>query len=107
MKEIAAGHISTAEYQQFTQVYNDIFNNPTSQLRTRIAQIENSVQSIFSSQFGNANISFTFEEPQIDSFFKTAGILVDDGVSVPMGEKGHGMQRAVALALLQVYAHIT
>lgn len=107
LKEIAAGHISTAEYQQFTQVYNDIFNNPTSQLRTRIAQIENSVQSIFSSQFGNANISFTFEEPQIDSFFKTAGILVDDGVSVPMGEKGHGMQRAVALALLQVYAHIT
>lgn len=107
LKEIAAGHISTAEYQEFTQVYNNIFNNPASQLRTRLAQIENSVQDVFSSQFGHANISFTFDEPQIDSFFKTAGILIDDGVSVPMGEKGHGMQRAVALALLQVYAHIT
>ncbi|MFM5323459.1 ATP-dependent nuclease [Aeromonas veronii] len=107
LKEIAAGHISTAEYQEFTQVYNNIFNNPASQLRTRLAQIENSVQDVFSSQFGHANISFTFDEPQIDSFFKTAGILIDDGVSVPMGEKGHGMQRAVALALLQVYAHTT
>ncbi|MCS3770090.1 putative ATPase [Aeromonas hydrophila] len=69
LKEIAAGHISTAEYQQFTQVYNNIFNNPASQLRTRLAQIENSVQNVFSSQFGHANISFTFDEPQIDSFF--------------------------------------
>ncbi|PIN63640.1 hypothetical protein CKQ90_34335, partial [Klebsiella pneumoniae] len=28
-------------------------------------------------------------------------------VNVPMGEKGHGMQRALALSLLQVYAEIT
>ncbi|WP_241032933.1 ATP-dependent nuclease [Aeromonas hydrophila] len=61
----------------------------------------------FSSQFGNANISFSFEDPQIEGFFKTAGIIIDDGVSVPMREKGHGMQRAVALALLQVYADAT
>lgn len=107
LKEIALGHISTQEYKEFTKVYNEIFNNPTSELRSKIANIESQVQSVFSSQFGNANISFAFEDPQIEGFFKTAGIIIDDGVSVPMREKGHGMQRAVALALLQVYADTT
>lgn len=32
--------------------------------------------------------------------------MIDDGVEVAMTEKGHGLQRAVALALLQVYAEI-
>lgn len=41
------------------------------------------------------------------NLFKTASIVIDDGVSVPMNEKGHGMQRAVALSLLQVYAEVT
>ncbi|PXV74832.1 ATP-dependent endonuclease [Pantoea sp. PNA 03-3] len=107
LKEIALGHTSTLEYQNFQSSYHGLFNNPASQLRSKIAQIESQVQNIFSSQFGMANISFSFEELQIENFFKTASIIIDDGVSVPMSEKGHGMQRAVALALLQVYANIT
>lgn len=107
LKEIALGHIDTPEYQSFQRTYHGLFNTPTSQLRSKIAQIENMVQSIFSEQFGAANISFSFEELQIENFFKTASIVIDDGVSVPMNEKGHGMQRAVALSLLQVYAEVT
>ena len=107
LKEIALGHTNTPEYQNFQNSYHGLFNNPASQLRNKIAQIESQVQSIFSSQFGMANISFSFEELQIENFFKTINILIDDGVSVPINEKGHGMQRAVALALLQVYANIT
>lgn len=107
LKEIALGHINTPEYSNFQNSYHGLFNNPASELRTKISQIENQVQNIFSSQFGQANISFSFEELQIENFFKTARIIIDDGVAVPMSEKGHGMQRAVALSLLQVYADIT
>lgn len=107
LKEIALGHTSTQEYSNFQSSYHGLFNNPASQLRTKISQIESQVQNIFSTQFGLANISFSFEELQIENFFKTASIMIDDGVSVPMSEKGHGMQRAVALSLLQVYADIT
>lgn len=107
LKEIAIGHTSTPEYQAFQDSYHALFNNPASELRNKIAQIENRVQDVFSSQFGDANISFLFEELQIENFFKTASIVIDDGVSVPMNEKGHGMQRAVALSLLQVYAEIS
>lgn len=107
LKEIALGHTNTPEYQAFQSSYHGLFNNPASQLRNKIAQIETMVQNVFSSQFGVANISFSFEELQIENFFKTASIIIDDGVSVPMSEKGHGMQRAVALSLLQVYANLT
>lgn len=107
LKEIALGHTNTQEYQAFQTSYHDLFNNPASQLRNKIAQIETQVQSVFTSQFGAASISFSFEELQIENFFKTASIVIDDGVSVPMNEKGHGMQRAVALSLLQVYAELT
>ncbi|MBH3300368.1 ATP-dependent nuclease [Serratia marcescens] len=107
LKEIAIGHTATPEYQAFQSSYHGLFNNPASQLRNKIAQIETMVQTVFSTQFGMANISFSFEELQIDNFFKTASIVIDDGVSVPMSEKGHGMQRAVALSLLQVYADLT
>jgi len=107
LKEIALGHTSTQEYQAFQNSYHGLFNNPGSQLRVKISQIEQMVQSVFSSQFGMANISFSFEELQIENFFKTASVIIDDGVSVPMSEKGHGMQRSVALSLLQVYADIT
>lgn len=107
LKEIALGHTNTQEYQAFQTSYHDLFNNPASQLRNKIAQIETQVQSVFTSQFGAASILFSFEELQIENFFKTASIIIDDGVSVPMNEKGHGMQRAVALSLLQVYAELT
>ncbi len=107
LKEIAIGHVNTPEYQRFQAGYQNLFNNPTSNLRNKISQIETKIQNVFSSQFGTANISFSFEELQIENFFKTASIIIDDGVSVPMSEKGHGMQRAVALSLLQVYADLT
>ena len=107
LKEIAIGHTSTQEYKNFQNSYHSIFNNPSSVLRQKISQIESMVQNVFSSQFGNANITFAFDELQIENFFKTANVIIDDGVSVPMNEKGHGMQRAVALSLLQVYADIT
>ncbi|AUZ05438.2 ATPase AAA domain-containing protein [Vitreoscilla sp. C1] len=107
LKEIAIGHSSTPEYEAFQSNYHNLFNNPTSDLRVKISEIEQQIQTVFSSQFGDANISFRFEELQIDNFFKTANIVIDDGVEVPMNEKGHGMQRAVALSLLQVYAELT
>ncbi|ENQ7815927.1 AAA family ATPase [Morganella morganii] len=107
LKEIALSHTSTLEYQAFRESYHNLFNNPASELRDKISEIENMINDIFSLQFGVADISFSFEELQIENFFKTASIVIDDGVSVPMNEKGHGMQRAVALSLLQVYANLT
>lgn len=104
LKEIARAHISSNEYREFQNSFNNVFNNPESLLRKQIAIIEQKVQKLFTEQFGHAEIRFKFDELKIDSFFKNASIFINDGVDISMSEKGNGMQRSVALALLQVYA---
>ena len=104
LKEIAKAHIDTNEYKEFQESFNQVFNSPDSELRQQIGNIEQKVQRIFTEQFGQASIRFQFEELKIESFFKNSSIFIDDGVNIPMSEKGNGMQRSVALALLQVYA---
>lgn len=106
LKEIAQGHTQSEEYKKFSAEFHKIFNDPTSELRVTLSAIENEVNSYVTQQFGSANIKFAFDELSVDNFFKSTKIMVDDGVEVAMTEKGHGLQRAVALALLQVYAEI-
>ncbi|OOF39017.1 hypothetical protein BKK49_08785 [Rodentibacter rarus] len=104
LKEIAKSHINSEEYSNFLSSFHQVFNSSDSELRKQIAIIEEKVQRIFTDQFGQANIYFQFEELKIDSFFKNTSIFINDGVDIPMSEKGNGMQRSLALALLQVYA---
>lgn len=45
--------------------------------------------------------------PEIDNFFKTGSLLLsDNGITTSVSEKGTGMQRALALSLIQVYAGV-
>lgn len=104
LKEIANGFTQTADYVSYQAAFNQTFNDPNSGLRGQLQVIEQRVQQIFNQHFGSASISFHFDELKIDSFFKNTTIVVDDGVKTSMQEKGNGMQRAVALALIQVYA---
>lgn len=104
LKEIATEHSKTEEFLKLEEKFNEIFNSEESELRQKIAVIEDRLNTIFSSQFGEASLNFQFDVPKIESFFKGSSILIDDGIKVKMDEKGNGMQRSVALALLQIYA---
>jgi len=53
-------------------------------------------------------VKFSFPLPEIENFFKTGNIaLSEEGIETKSSEKGTGMQRALALALIQVYADIS
>ena len=104
LREIANSFTETQEYSDYRDKFNQVFNDQDSGLRRELLVIERKVQQVFTDQFGAATISFHFDELKIDSFFKNTTINVNDGIETPMQEKGNGMQRAVALALLQVYA---
>ncbi|MFX5735958.1 AAA family ATPase, partial [Acinetobacter baumannii] len=94
----------TEEFIDFSKKFNDVFNSHSSELRKKISKIENRLNSIFTNQFGSASLNFQFDFPKIESFFKGSSIHINDGIEVRMDEKGNGMQRSVALALLQIYA---
>lgn len=104
LKEIVNKFIETEDYKKFTNEFNKTFNSEECGLRKELKNIEKRTQEIFSEQFGSATISFHFNELKVDSFFKNTKIEIDDGFVTFMEEKGSGMQRSVALALLQVYA---
>lgn len=49
-------------------------------------------------------IKFKAEPPKIDQYVKQIKTLVDDGDETEISEKGSGLQRAIMIALIQVYA---
>lgn len=76
-------------------------------LQKILEDTERKVTKILDEQYGEGEVKFDFELPEIDSFFKNGVVLVsDNGISTPVCQKGTGMQRALALSLIQLYAEI-
>lgn len=77
-------------------------------LTRSLETVQNKIQTILSEQYGEAQVEFNFGLPEIDNFFKTGEIILsDNGIRTGVDEKGTGMQRALALSLIQVYAEIS
>ncbi|WP_239546639.1 AAA family ATPase [Kocuria palustris] len=63
------------------------------------------LKNLVDEQYGEANYRFDFGLPDANVFMKQGSLHVDDGAGeTPIGGKGTGMQRAVALGLIQLYA---
>lgn len=99
-KEIFSTFQQQTEWGVFEQQHQAVFGS----LKTQAETLTNEVADIFRSQYGDARISFDFPMPDPSNYLKSAGIVVDDGVSTPLFDKGSGMQRGLALAFMQLYA---
>ena len=74
-------------------------------IKDQLKPLEIKLENIMSDQYGTTGVSFHFDVPNIDYFFNAGEILLDEnGIKTPASEKGTGMQRALALSLIQVYA---
>lgn len=104
--EILNSFVEHPEYQTFLEKYDSTFNDNNSNLKQQLSEIEQKTQEVFQNQFGNGNIRFQFEPMNPTNFFKNVKVYIDDGTETTMEEKGSGMQRAIALAMVQVYAEI-
>jgi len=94
----------SAQWKKFADIHQDTFHGMEDSLGKRAATIENKIKDILRSQYGVADIKFDFSLPETATFYKTGDIVVDDGANTRLEDKGTGMQRAVALAIIQVYA---
>ena len=69
--------------------------------------LQSRIEEAMKAQYGETKVNFSFGIPTIDNFFKTGQILLEDnGIQTDISEKGTGMQRALALTLIQVYSQI-
>ncbi len=92
------------QYQQFITIFNQTFNDDKSGLQKDLNDVATETAQIMEEQFGAVGLKFKFDNPEPNILFKNIKVLVNDGEETELAEKGHGMQRAVILSLLQVYA---
>lgn len=96
----------TEQWNNFVSVHKETFHDGTDSLSTRTKIVEEKIQKILEEQYGSAKVKFNFTLPESTSFIKSGGINIDDGVDTSYEDKGSGMQRALALSIIQVYAQV-
>ena len=107
LKAIASDCVNSQEFKDFSKSFNKLFNYDGSLLRQQILNIEDKVNVLFEQQFGGSKIHFSFDLPTSDTFFKNVRIqLSNNERTTDLSEEGMGLQRGVALSLLQVYAEM-
>ena len=105
---ITKDFINSATWDNFKKSHKETFGEGENSLANTLKPIENKIQQILSEQYGETEVRFSFSLPEIESFFKTGNIaLSENGIETKSSEKGTGMQRALALSLIQVYADIS
>lgn len=63
------------------------------------------IKQLVDEQYGEADYRFNFDLPDATVFIKQGSLHVDDGAGeTPVDGKGTGMQRAIALGIIQHYA---
>lgn len=63
------------------------------------------IKALLNQQYGEADYRFAFDLPDAAAFMKQGRLYVDDGAGeTPVDSKGTGMQRAITLGLIQLYA---
>lgn len=92
------------QYDDFLEIFNQTFNSDTAGLQKDLNDVATETEKILNEQFGRGKLKFKFDTPEPNILFKNIKVLVNDGEETELSEKGHGMQRAVILSLLQVYA---
>lgn len=68
-------------------------------------RLANDIKALVDEQYGHAAMRFEFSLPDPSVFMKQGRLHVDDGAGeTPVEGKGSGMQRAIALGIIQLYA---
>lgn len=90
--------LATAHERAFALDEEDSFLSETKTLAAGI-------KALVDEQYGHADYRFDFGLPDAAVFMKQGRLHVDDGAGeTPIDGKGTGMQRAIALGIIQLYA---
>lgn len=92
-------------YKTLREQFENIFGGADdSMLTQKTATISDDVSALIKEQFEEVGIKFKADPPKIEQYVSRIKTLVDDGDETEISEKGNGLQRAIMIALIQVYA---
>ncbi|CUL32553.1 TPA: AAA family ATPase [Listeria monocytogenes] len=94
-------------YKKFCDAHEKTFGNE-SELFSILSSTSKKIQNVMTEQYGETEVEFKFGLLEMENFFKNGTILLtDNGVTTEVSNKGTGMQRALAMSIIQVYSEIT
>ena len=95
----------TGLWTDLVTAHGKAFSGNEDSFDTHTKDLANEIQDLVREQYGHADIRFGFEFPDASMFMKMGNLLVDDGAGeTPISGKGSGMQRALTLGVIQLYA---
>jgi predicted ATP-dependent endonuclease of OLD family len=101
---IISDNIDNNIWKTFEKAHKETFKKIIDSLK----YIEKKIKSKLSEQYGDTEVRFDFTLPEIADFLKSGNIVLpNNDMQIISTEKGTGMQRALAIALIQVYADIS
>ncbi|WP_019770318.1 ATP-dependent nuclease [Streptococcus sobrinus] len=96
---------SKPEWLELEQAHEKAFGSEG--IMAILEDTQKRIEDIMSDQYGDSKVEFNFGLPELENFFKNGNILLEEnGIKTAASDKGTGMQRALALSLIQVYADI-
>lgn len=106
LNKVAKKFLEGEKWAEFVLAHADAFEGGQGSLEYMTMSLRNQINLKIKEQFGEAEISFKFEVPNATDLIKNGLINIKEqnGVETPADEKGNGLQRALALAIIQVYA---
>ncbi len=92
-------------YIAFKDQFEKLFTASDSQVRIQLDELSGQVKLYLEKQFSDCyKVVFEVSPPIFEDLLKHFDTSIDDGVYTNADEKGDGMQRALMLAIIQVYA---
>lgn len=96
---LSASFTKTSEFQELKAAHKKAFDKLD---QTLIPKLNSQIDNILSDQYGKGvSTKIDFILPEIKNLLSNANLLVDDGIETNISEKGNGLQRSIALALIQ------
>ena len=95
----------TPLWESFKSAHNRAFSDDDGSLSQLSQTVADEIAQVVQDQYGQARVRFDFPLPDAAAFVKAGSLHVHDGTSeTPLDGKGTGMQRAFALAIVQLWA---
>ncbi len=92
-------------YRKFKEQFDKLFRDDNSKVKAQLDALSQEVRLYLVKQFAECSkVEFRVNDPAFEDLLKNFETKVDDGVETSAEEKGDGMQRALMLAIIQVYA---
>jgi putative ATP-dependent endonuclease of OLD family len=95
----------TSPWTNFVAAHKDAFSAGDQSFAHHAEGIANEIAALVGQQYGPAAVRFDFSLPDAAIFTKLGNLIVDDGAGETLlAGKGTGMQRALTLSVIQLYA---